>query len=143
MKFGQSRNCYDPNRLPETRHPRSTSPIIASYRRQSNRARRPFRGGAFVAAEVLGYHSAITANFNGSEKLMSHARISIDPAVMMGKPCIKGTRITVELILRKLGAGRSFADLLEAYPKLTEDDLRAALAFAADYMQHETVLAAE
>jgi uncharacterized protein (DUF433 family) len=76
-------------------------------------------------------------------KHMPHARISADPAVMMGKPCIKGTRITVELILRKLGAGRSFADLLEAYPHLTEDDLRAALAFAADYMQHETVLAAE
>jgi uncharacterized protein (DUF433 family) len=47
---------------------------------------------------------------------------------MMGKPCIKGTRLTVELILRKLGAGRSFADLLEAYPQLTEDDLRAALS---------------
>jgi uncharacterized protein (DUF433 family) len=74
---------------------------------------------------------------------MPHARISANPAVMMGKPCIKGTRITVELILRKLGAGRSLADLLEAYPHLTEDDLRAALAFAADYMQHETVLAAE
>ena len=74
---------------------------------------------------------------------MAHPRISTDPAVMMGKPCIKGTRITVELILRKLGAGRSFADLLEAYPKLTEEDLRAALAFAADYMEHETVLAAE
>lgn len=57
---------------------------------------------------------------------------------MTGKPCIKGTRVTVELILRKLGAGRSFADLLESYPKLSEEDLRAALAFAADYMQHET-----
>jgi uncharacterized protein (DUF433 family) len=74
---------------------------------------------------------------------MSHARISADPAVMMGKPCIKGTRITVELILRELGGGRSFADLLDAYPRLTEDDLRAALAFAADYMEHETVLPAE
>ena len=74
---------------------------------------------------------------------MPHARTAADPAVMMGKPCIKGTRITVELILRKLGAGRSFADLLEAYPQLTEEDLRAALAFAADYLQHETVLAAE
>ena len=71
---------------------------------------------------------------------MSHPRISSDPAVMMGKPCIKGTRITVELILRKLGAGRSFADVLEAYPHLSEEDLRAALASAADYMQHETVL---
>jgi uncharacterized protein (DUF433 family) len=60
---------------------------------------------------------------------MSSARISADPAVMMGKPCIKGTRITVKLILRKLGAGRSFTDLLEAYPQLTEDDVRAALAF--------------
>ena len=74
---------------------------------------------------------------------MNNPRISSDPAVMMGKPCVKGTRITVELILRKLGAGRSVADLLEAYPQLTEDDVRAALAFAADYMQHETVLAAE
>ena len=74
---------------------------------------------------------------------MARARICTDPAVMMGKPCIKGTRITVELILRKLGAGRSFTDLLEAYPNLSEDDLRTVLAFAADYMQHETVLAAE
>ena len=74
---------------------------------------------------------------------MSHDRITADPAVMMGKPCIAGTRISVELILRKLGAGRSIADLLEAYPQLTEDDLRAALAFAADYLRHGTVLAAE
>ena len=74
---------------------------------------------------------------------MPHARIAADPAVMMGKPCIKGTRITVELILRKLSASRSFTDLLEAYPQLTEEDLRAALAFAADDLQHETVLAAE
>ena len=74
---------------------------------------------------------------------MPHVRISIDPAVMMGKPCIKGTRITVEHILRKLGAGRSVAEVLEAHPHLTADDVQAALAFAADYMQHETVLAAE
>jgi uncharacterized protein (DUF433 family) len=59
---------------------------------------------------------------------------------MVGKPCVKGTRITVELILRELGGGHSFADVLDAYPHLTEEDLRAALAFAADYMQHETVL---
>ncbi len=74
---------------------------------------------------------------------MFHPRISSDPAVLAGKPCIKGTRITVELILRKLGAGRSVADILEAYPQLTEIDVRAALAFAADYLQHETVVAAE
>ena len=62
---------------------------------------------------------------------------------MMGKPCIKGTRITVELIRRKLGAGRSFRDVLEAHSQLTEEDLRTALAFAANYLQHETVPAAE
>jgi len=61
---------------------------------------------------------------------MASSRISVDPTVMMGKPCIKGTRITVELLLRKLGAGRSFADLLESYPQLTEDDVRTALTFA-------------
>jgi uncharacterized protein (DUF433 family) len=74
---------------------------------------------------------------------MAHRRVVADPAVMMGKPCIKGTRITVELILRKLGAGRSIAEVLEAYPQLAEDDIRVALAFAADYLQHETILAAE
>lgn len=74
---------------------------------------------------------------------MPHPRISADPGIMMGKPCIKGTRITVELILRKLGAGHAFADILDAYPRLTEDDIRAALAFAADYLEHETVIAAE
>lgn len=74
---------------------------------------------------------------------MANPRISVDPAVMMGKPCVRGTRITVELLLRKLGAGRSLAELIEAYPQLTEDDVRAALAFAADYLGHETVLAAE
>lgn len=74
---------------------------------------------------------------------MSGARVASDPAIMMGKPCVKGTRITVELILRKLGAGRSIAGVLEAYPQLTEDDVRAALTFAADCVQHGTVPAAE
>ena len=50
---------------------------------------------------------------------------------MLGKPCIKGTRITVELILRKLGAGRSFADLLEAYPQLTEDEIAGGLGLCS------------
>ena len=74
---------------------------------------------------------------------MPHPRISADPTVMLGKPCIRGTRLTIELILRKLATGRSIAELIDAYPNLTEGDVRAALAFAADYMQHETVLPAE
>lgn len=67
---------------------------------------------------------------------MTDSRISIDRAIMLGKPCIAGTRITVVLIVRKPGAGRSFVDLIEAYPHLTEDDLRAALAFAAHANAH-------
>lgn len=74
---------------------------------------------------------------------MTSSRIAADPAVMMGKPCIKGTRLTVEFILRKLGAGRSFADLLDAHPQLTLEDLLAVLVFAADYLQDETILAVE
>lgn len=63
---------------------------------------------------------------------MDHPRISIDPAILLGKPCIRGTRISVELILRWLSEGRTFNELIEAYPHLTEDDIRAALAYAAD-----------
>ncbi len=63
---------------------------------------------------------------------MPHPRISTDPDVMLGKPCIKGTRITVELILRWLSEGRTFAELLEAYPHISEGDIKAALAYAAD-----------
>ena len=66
---------------------------------------------------------------------MAHPRITADPAVMLGKPCIKGTRITVELILRWLSEGRTFAELLEAYPHLSEDDIKAALAYAADRVE--------
>jgi len=64
-------------------------------------------------------------------------RIQIDPKVMLGKPVIRGTRITVELLLRKLGEGASEADLLDAYPQLTRDDLQAAMTYAADTLAHE------
>jgi uncharacterized protein (DUF433 family) len=56
-------------------------------------------------------------------------RITIAPDVMQGKPVIRGTRITVDLILRKLAEGASEADLLDSYPHLTLEDIRAALAY--------------
>lgn len=59
-------------------------------------------------------------------------RIVRDPAIMVGKPVIRGTRITVELILRQLSIGWSPAEIIEGYPGLTEDDIRAAQAYAAD-----------
>ncbi|MGH8613307.1 MAG: DUF433 domain-containing protein [Gammaproteobacteria bacterium] len=68
-------------------------------------------------------------------------RIEVNPKVMLGKPVIRGTRITVELILRKLGEGATQADLLDAYPGLTREDIQAAMIYAADTLAHEeTVL---
>ena len=68
-------------------------------------------------------------------------RIEVNPNVMLGKPLIRGTRITVELILRKLSEGATEAELLDAYPRLTPEDIRAALGYAADTIAHEeTVL---
>lgn len=67
-------------------------------------------------------------------------RIEINPEVMLGKPVIRGTRIPVEIILRKLSEGATEADLLDAYPRITRDDIRAALAYAASTLAHETIL---
>lgn len=71
---------------------------------------------------------------------MTTERIVIDPAVMMGKPVIRGTRITVELILRKLAEGATEADLLEDYSHLTTEDIRAAVAYGAASVAHEEVV---
>ncbi len=68
-------------------------------------------------------------------------RIEINPKVMLGKPVIRGTRITVELVLRKFAEGATENDLLDAYPHLKKQDLHAAMAYAADTLAHEeTVL---
>ena len=66
-------------------------------------------------------------------------RIEINASVMLSKPVIRNTRIKVELLLRKLSEGATVAELLDAYPRLTEDDVRACLAYAADAISHETV----
>lgn len=70
-------------------------------------------------------------------------RIVSDPRVMMGKPVVKGTRIPVELILRRLGAGDGDAQILADYPALSIEDIRAAQAFAADHIAGEDIIAAE
>ncbi|OGP83618.1 MAG: antitoxin [Deltaproteobacteria bacterium RBG_16_54_11] len=57
-------------------------------------------------------------------------RIELNPKVMLGKPVIRGTRITVELILRKLSEGANEREILEAYPKLTSEDIQAAIRYA-------------
>jgi uncharacterized protein (DUF433 family) len=66
-------------------------------------------------------------------------RIAIDPHVCFGKPCIKGTRIWVSLILDFLASGESEAQILAAYPQLEQDDIRAALAYAAEVARERIV----
>jgi len=70
---------------------------------------------------------------------MGRERIQSDPSIMMGKPVIRGTRITVELILEKLAAGETTQSILAAHPRLTEEDVRAALSFASEALRADVV----
>lgn len=70
---------------------------------------------------------------------MQNRLIVSDPAVMMGKPVIAGTRITVELILEKLAAGETVEQLLEAHPRLTPEAIQAALGFAAEALRADVI----
>jgi uncharacterized protein (DUF433 family) len=67
-------------------------------------------------------------------------RVAVVPTIMNGKPCIRGTRISVYILLQKLAAGETEAEILGAYPQLTAADLRAALKYAARAAAEEIVL---
>jgi uncharacterized protein (DUF433 family) len=69
-----------------------------------------------------------------------HDRIEINPSIMLGKPVIRGTRVAVELIVRKLAEGVDEHALLQSYPHLTREDIHAALRYAADLLAHEEVV---
>jgi uncharacterized protein (DUF433 family) len=71
---------------------------------------------------------------------MANERIEMNPEIMGGKPVIRGTRVPVELVLRKLGAGMPVEAILVDHPRLTLEDVRAAQAFAADYLADEDVI---
>jgi uncharacterized protein (DUF433 family) len=68
-------------------------------------------------------------------------RITVDPEILVGKPIIKGTRISVELILDRVADGWSIDDMLSSYPHLTRDDVLAALSFAAEIFREEKFVA--
>lgn len=69
-----------------------------------------------------------------------HQRIAIDLSVVRGKPVTHGTRIPAKLVLRKLGAGMAGDEIIADHPRLTFDDIRAAQAFAADYLADTDVV---
>ena len=70
---------------------------------------------------------------------MEKKMIASDPKIMMGKPVIAGTRITVELILEKLADGETIEQILDAHPRLTREAIQAALAFAAESLKADVV----
>jgi uncharacterized protein (DUF433 family) len=67
-------------------------------------------------------------------------RITIDPEVMVGKPVIKGTRITVQLIVQLLANGATEAEILNSYPDLKKEDIKAALLYASEFLGREEVI---
>lgn len=68
-------------------------------------------------------------------------RIVVDPGILVGKPIIKGTRISVELILDRMADGWSMEDILTSYPHITREDVLAALSFAAEVFKEEKFFA--
>ncbi len=69
--------------------------------------------------------------------------IVTDPAILGGKPCVKGTRISVEMILEWIASGAHRDDIVKSYPQLTAEDVKEALHFAAQSLSNETIMTAE
>ncbi len=76
---------------------------------------------------------------SSSEETVEKRLITSDPHIMMGKPVILGTRITVELILEKLAAGETIEQIVDAHPRLTRESIQAALAFAAGALRADVL----
>jgi len=66
--------------------------------------------------------------------------VVIDPDIHHGEPCIRGTRVPVAMIVGSLADGMSFEEILREYPQLTKEDIQAALAYAAEVLEHETLV---
>src|SRR5258708_37522214 len=82
-------------------------------------------------------HRVLNCTGTGGHSTMAHERIEMNPEIMGGKPVVRGTRIPVELGLRKLGAGMTPEAILTGHPRLTPDENPAAQAFTADYFAGE------
>jgi uncharacterized protein (DUF433 family) len=91
-----------------------------------------------TGADVIN-KSLIIANLHIIILIDIAQHIEVNPKIIMGKPVIKNTRITVELILEKLSAGETEVDILTTHPHLTNEDIKAALAFAAQSLKGENI----
>ena len=85
---------------------------------------------------VVGCGSVITVNFHPNCRM---ELVQSDAAIMMGKPAVAGTRVTVKLILAKLAAGESVNDIIAAHSRLTREGVSAALAYAAEALKTDAV----
>ena len=71
---------------------------------------------------------------------MTHERITVDPHVMAGQPCIKGKRMPVAQLLRELAGGMTVSDIIDAHPHLAPEDIYAAVAYAAGVVANEDII---
>ncbi len=74
---------------------------------------------------------------------MIDSRITTDPAILKGKPCLRGTRISVEFILELISSGATVPEIVAAYPQLNREDVQSAVHFAAEYLRHDDLLELE
>src|SRR5262245_54986837 len=100
---------------------------------------RPHRDKSRPNEDKLGQGSGFMRYASQWVQSMTAARVVSDPNIMLGKPIVEGTRITVELILEKLAAGETVEQLVAAHPRLSEQGVRAALAFAAKVLRNDIV----
>lgn len=89
--------------------------------------------------ESLPYHPVMPRKRPAGKRVSGAARIVSDPAICEGEPCVRGTRVPVHIVLGHLAAGDSEATILENFPRLTRDDVRACLAYAADLTREHVV----
>lgn len=74
---------------------------------------------------------------------MAFNRITCDPQILGGKPCIKGTRISIEMILEFMASGASINDIIQAHPHLKVKDIEESLRYASHFLENEVILSAE
>jgi uncharacterized protein (DUF433 family) len=92
-----------------------------------------------ASPRALGSSNVSPEKWSGQSTMIEHSRISLAPDVLVGKPVIRGTRLSVEFVIGLMADGWSEADILGNYPGVTHDDIIACLAYARDILSSERV----